>query len=92
MTFRERYQKSETWHEKAIVMEIYHLAMSQRIQGWTISGTAEYFSVSMGLASENLKLAHGLHVDSSLIKSPNRQEALKRMNGYHGKNLDPSAY
>lgn len=69
-------------------MEIYHLAMTQRVKGWTISETARYFGVSIGLTSENLKLAHAIHTTPTLIQFPNRQEALKRMNGYYGKNLD----
>lgn len=81
MTFREKYLKSEIWHEKAIVMEIYHLAMCQRIKGWTIGNTAQYFNVSIGLVSENLKLALAIHLDPVLIQSPNRQKALKRVNG-----------
>jgi len=63
-------------------MEIYHLAMSTRDKAWTISKTAQYFSSSIGLVSENLRLAQGLHTNSLLIKSPNRQEALKRLNGH----------
>lgn len=82
MTFLERYKLETTWHGKVMVMEIYHLAMCARVKFWSISKTAEYFNCSIGLVSENLKLAHTLHNNPSLMNSPNRQEALKKLNGY----------
>lgn len=81
MTFKERYNKEDTWHGRAMIMEIYHLAMCHNEKSWTISKTAENFNVSIGLVSENLRLAHAIHNNPGLIKSPNRQEALKRLNG-----------
>jgi hypothetical protein len=83
MTFKERYKIEETWHGKAMIMELYHFAMCQRVHGrWTISKTAEHFNCSIGLVSENLKLAHAFHSNPKLMESPNRQEALKRLNGH----------
>lgn len=64
-----------------MVMEIYHLAMNAHEKTWTVSSTAAYFSVSIGLVSENLKLANSFHTNPALMQSPNRQEALKRLNG-----------
>lgn len=82
MTFQERYQSEDTWHGKAMIMEIYHLAMTQRESHWTQSDTAEQFSVSIGLVSENLRLASAIHSDPSLInKCKSRQDALNRING-----------
>ena len=81
MTFPERYQQESTWHGKAMVMEIYHLTMTHHIKGWTIKLTAEHFGVSIGLVSENLKLAHALHINERLVKCETRQEALKKLNG-----------
>jgi hypothetical protein len=81
MTFTERYQQETTWHGRAMVMEIYHLAMSQITRVWTIRGTAQHFNVSVGLVSENLKLAHAIHIDESILQCESRQEALKRLNG-----------
>ena len=64
-------------------MELYHLAMCQRERGkWTVTKTAEHFKCSIGLVSENLRLAHAFHKNAALIQSPNRQEALKRLNGH----------
>lgn len=79
MTFVERYNQETTWHGKAIVMEIYHLAMSSRLRTWTITKTAEHFNCSIGLVSENLRLAHAIHLNEKLISIPTRQEALRKL-------------
>lgn len=89
MTFQERYNQETTWHGKVLVMEIYHLAMSHRVKGWTITRTAEYFECSIGLVSENLRLAHTIHVNEKILKCESRQDALKKLNGRnHGANLE----
>lgn len=62
-------------------MELYHLAMTQREKGWTLTKTAEAFEVSIGLVSENLRLALAIHVNESLISCDSRQDALRRING-----------
>lgn len=62
-----------------MIMEIYHLAMTQREKGWTIEKTARNFNCSIGLVSENLKLAHAIHNNSKLIEIETRQDALKKV-------------
>jgi len=79
MTFLEKYKSEDTWQGKAMIMEIYHLTMSNRTK-WTISQTAEHFQCSIGLVSENLKLAHAIHINENILKCKSRQEALKRLN------------
>ncbi len=79
MTFPERYQSESTWHGKAMIMEIYHLAMSAGNNNWTISKTAQVFEVSIGLVSENLKLAHANHIDEKILKCETRQDALRKL-------------
>lgn len=81
MTFLERYAQESTWHGKVLVMEIYHLAMAHRQRGWTITKTAESFGCSIGLVSENLRLAHAIHVNEKILKCESRQDALKKLNG-----------
>jgi len=78
MTFKERYDTETTWHGKVTVMEIYHLAMCQREKGWTITKTAEHFECSIGLVSENLRLAQAIHTSEGILKCESRQEALKK--------------
>ena len=80
MTFRERYNKSKTWHERATIMDIFHLAMTQREKNWTIEKTAQQFQCSIGLVSENLRLALAIHNNPSLLQLETRQDALKRLN------------
>ena len=78
MTFKQRYDTETTWHGKVTVMEIYHLAMCQRVRGWTITLTAEHFECSIGLVSENLRLAELIHTNPKILKCESRQEALKK--------------
>lgn len=59
-------------------MEIYHLAMSHREKGWTQTNTARDFNVSIGLVSENLRLAHLIHSHSNIIHCKSRQEAIEK--------------
>lgn len=79
MTFLERYKLATTWHEKATVMEIYHLCMCQIERGWTLTMTARDFEVSIGLVSENLQLAHAIHVNEKILKCESRQSALLKI-------------
>lgn len=79
MTFLERYNSETTWHGKAIVMEIYHLAMRSRSKNWTITNTASDFGVSIGLVSENLRLAQAIHNDERILRCESRQEALRNL-------------
>jgi hypothetical protein len=79
MTFEDRYNQETTWHGKAMIMEIYHLAMTQNHKWWTMTRTAEYFNVSIGLVSENLRLAHAIHEEPTLINTPSRQEAVRKL-------------
>ena len=81
MTFLERYQLAETWQDKCLVMEIYHLAMTTRSKNWTITRTAESFGVSIGLVSENLRLALAIHVNPKMLECETRQDAIRKLNG-----------
>ena len=82
MTFVERYQQETTWYGKATIMELFHLAMTTRDKSWTIAMTADSFNVSIGLVSENLKLAGALHLNPTVYMTlSTRQEALDRING-----------
>lgn len=77
MTFKDRYNQCKTWHEKVLVMGLYHLTQKQRWGSyWNMTETAEYFEVSKGLVSENLKLYKFIDEDIRLIKHT-REQALK---------------
>lgn len=62
-------------------MEIYHLAVLTKFPDWTIAKTADVFNVSIGLVSENLKLALAMHTDHNLHRCESRQQALKKVKG-----------
>jgi hypothetical protein len=79
MTFKERYTNESTWHGKVTIMEIYHLAMCHRERNWTVTKTAEHFECSIGLVSENLRLAYTIHLDDKILKCESRQAALKKL-------------
>lgn len=79
MTYQQRYRSEKTWHGKVTVMELFHLAMIIRVPGWRISDTAEIFKVSIGLTSENLRLAELIDKDQKILKCKTRKDALKRL-------------
>ena len=76
MTFKDRYNQCESWHEKVLVMGLYHLAQQNRYNEWTIRDTADYFDVSTGLVSENLRLYKEIDNNIKLIKLT-REQALR---------------
>ena len=79
MTFQEKYKQVKTWHERAQVMEIYHFAMIAREKKWPLTNTAKYFGCSVGLVSENLRLAKAIHLTPTIIKVESRDKALKEL-------------
>lgn len=81
MTFPERYYKEDTWQGRVTIMEIYHLAMTSKVKGWTIRQTAQEFNCSNGLVSENLRIANAFHIDDRLMSCKSRQDAIKKLNG-----------
>lgn len=80
MTFIERYDGEDTWYGKAIVMGIYHTVMTQKDKTWSLRDTAEYFECSIGLVSENIRLAKALdQPERGLLLCKSRVEALKKL-------------
>ncbi len=77
--FRLRYEKAENWYQKIILMEVFHLIQTSRNSRWTLNDTSETFKVSMGLVSENLKIARGFHTNPELLTCKNRQDALNKI-------------
>lgn len=86
MTFKEKYNSVSDWYRKAIIMNMYHLAQISRTDGnWTIQYTAHYFECSIGLVSENLKIADCIQTDESIMmKMKTRREALRYIEVKHG--------
>lgn len=70
---------------------MYHLCQLETEHKWTIQKTADFFRVSIGLASENLKLAELFIEYPELMKYETRRDALGhiekiRFNKYRVKN------
>lgn len=80
MTFLERYKTESNWAKRCIIMELYHLARITNNKNWTLTMTARDFDCSIGLVSENLKLANAIHKDEKLAEIELRMDALKRIN------------
>lgn len=81
-TWLDRYNNSTTWHEKCLIMALYHLSKrTEFASNWTITNTAEYFNVSRGLVSENIKLSNAIDGDITITKCKTRQSALDRVKG-----------
>jgi hypothetical protein len=63
-----------------MIMEIYHFAMCHRVKEWTMTKTAEQFSCSVGLVSENIRIATAIHLNDNILKCETRADALKKVN------------
>jgi len=83
MTHLERYNSVKSWQERAQVMEIFHLGMCLTDKKWTISKTSEYFQCSIGLVSENLRIAETSHKEPSILLCNTRQEAVGKLEYLH---------
>lgn len=75
MTFRERYERSESWSEKVTIMELFHIQMKER-QHWNMRKTAKYFDVSLALVGENIRLARAIHANEKVAELKDRKTAL----------------
>jgi len=76
MSIKDEYEKSKQWNVKVLLMNVFHIQRKVEDKKWRIRDTANYFEVSMGLVSENLKLAKQIKV---LKKCSNREEALRKI-------------
>lgn len=79
MTFPEKYHESTKWVDKVLILEIFHLTMCMRDNTWTVSKTANEFGCSIGLVSENLRLANLIHARPDMLKVESRVDALKKL-------------
>jgi len=79
MTFPERYQIADRWQDRVLIMNLFHTAATQINTNWTLRKTALIFDCSIGLVSENLRLANGIDSGSSINECNTRQEALSKI-------------
>lgn len=63
MTYSEKYHKHcKDWQCRATIMNLYHQLMIATEKSWSVTRTAEYFDTSVGLVSENLKIAKKINL------------------------------
>ena len=58
-------------------MGLFHITMRERDPHWSVTSTANYFDCSIGLASENIKLADAIHSHPKILRCETRQDAIK---------------
>jgi hypothetical protein len=80
MTFVERYRIADKWQDKVLVMNLYHITATKISKDWTIRKTATVFEVSIGLVSENIRLADEIdHNNFEVTNCATRQDALSKL-------------
>jgi hypothetical protein len=80
LTFKEKYKLCKTWQDKAVIISLYHTIMVFKYPTWTITDTSEHFGVSIGLVSENIKLAKEIDKgNKKLAECKSREDALKHL-------------
>lgn len=78
--FKKQYNSADTWQQKVIIISLFHSTMCiQKPKEWSMKLTASHFHVSIGLVSENIRLAKELNGEKceELMKSPTREDGLK---------------
>jgi len=73
MTYKQQYEAQPKWQDRVIIMNLFHHLQVAAHKKWRILDTAEYFDVSIGLVSENLKLAQHMEICGAIEK---RDEAI----------------
>ena len=78
ITFKEKYQSDPTWQQKALTIYLYHTIMCHKYPTWVLQDTASHFEISIGLVSENIRLANEMSGNNRRIAQCNtREDALK---------------
>lgn len=82
MTLKEHYDKAKSWQRKCIVISFYHHGMLIRHKGkWNVRRTSQYFGVSIGKVSEDIKLCLVLDI---VKHCKTRQDALLILRSNNG--------
>lgn len=80
LNLKEKYNTVDTWQERAVLMSLFHQAMCiKHPKLWNMKMTASHFDVSMGLVSENIRLAAEMRGEKGelLMKTKTRDQGLK---------------
>ena len=78
LTFKDKYNQCKTWQDRAICIALYHTIMLTKYPTWTITDTSKHFEVSIGLVSENIRLASEIdNGNKKVSECKYREDALK---------------
>jgi hypothetical protein len=81
MTLIEKYHEAKTWHERALILEIFHVLQCAQ-HDWNIRLTARKLDRSSGYVSEDLRLAKCIRTHPQVLQACDRKTALKMMKDY----------
>lgn len=77
MTFKESFDKANEWQKKVALVSLYHNTQLMHNKKWRVRDTANYFGISMGHCSEDLKLSEQF---DEVKECQSRNQALMRIN------------
>jgi len=81
MTPQDLFKQKKEWQDKVALVSYLHHKMILKDKSWTVKDTAHYFEISIGLVSENLKLAEYLD-KVKVCKTRKQALTLLRINGH----------
>lgn len=76
MTLKERFNKSDSWQQRAALITFYY-----KSESLTVREVAKYFEMSIGYVSESLLLTARMH---DVIDMPTREKALNKLRAKSG--------
>lgn len=76
MTYKDKFNNCEAWHQRATILNLYHVLMCVRDKNWKLADTARYFDKSIGYVSESISLANHIEL---VRECKTRKEALERI-------------
>lgn len=79
MNLKERLTIERRWNKRAILINFYHNTMLMRNNKWSIRKTAKRLSISLGAASEAIKLSNAILKNGELEMCKTRKEALSKI-------------
>lgn len=77
--FKKQYESSSTWQQRVIILSLFHSTQCIKNKNWNMKQTAAHFCISIGLVSENIRLAKEIQGPKceELMKAKSREDGLK---------------
>lgn len=86
LTIKEKYERSDTWQERANTINFYHKLKRMTEKKHTLKATADYFGLSLGLVCEDIQLAENMELVKDCIS---RKTALTMLKEHEIKAIEP---